>query len=64
MRDILSEYGLLICTVIGAIFAFSIYTFISSHYKEFSKNFIGCITGSYVEYDGDITLEQIEEGLF
>lgn len=64
MRDILSEYGLLIVTVIGAIFAISIYTFIHSHYKEFSKNFIGCITGSYVEYNDDITLREIEEGLF
>lgn len=64
MRDILSEYGMLIITVIGAIFAFAIYTFISSHYKEFSKNFVGCITGSYVEYNDDIPLEEIEEGLF
>lgn len=64
MRAIFSEYGLLICTLIGSVLAFEIVTYVCTHYKEFSKNFIGCITGSYVEYESDITLEEIEEGLF
>lgn len=64
MRVIFSEYGLLVCTLIGALLAFTIVNYVISHYKTFSKNFIGCITGSYVEYDTDISLSQIEEGLF
>ena len=64
MRAVLSEYGMLICATIGGLLAFSIYVFVSSHYKDFSKRFIGCITGCYVDYDSDITLEEIEEGLF
>lgn len=64
MRLILSEYGLLMITCIGGIFALWAYNFMDNHYEEFSKNFIGCITGSYVAYDSELTLEQIEEGLY
>lgn len=64
MRDVLSEYGFLVGSVIAGTMVFGFFAFISTHYKEFSKNFIGCITGSYVSYESDITLQEIEEGLY
>lgn len=64
MRAILSEYGLLVCTVIVGTIALALVSYMCTHYKEFSKNFIGCITGAYTDYEEDITLEEIEEGLF
>ena len=60
MRYVLSEYGLLVLAIIAGIFAFTIVDFMFAHYKNFSKYFIGNMTGSYVDYDAEISLEDIE----
>ena len=64
MRDVISEYGLLVCSIIGGSMVFGIVTFMITHYKDFSKNLIGCITGAYVSYESELTLEDIERGMF
>ena len=64
MRDVISEYGLLICSIIGGSMVFGIFTYINAHYSDFSRDFVGCITGTYVDYESDLTLQDIEEGLY
>lgn len=66
MRVILSEYGIAVIAIIGAILAIVFVTQFFGSWKTFSWKFIGCLTGNYHEYseyyseDGDITLESLE----
>lgn len=60
MKQLVEEYGVLVVTILGCMFALWVYTYSSEAYKEYSKEFIGNITGNYISYDTDITLEEIE----
>lgn len=62
MKYIISEYGLFIIAVIGFMGVIGVNTIIRTSYFDFSEKFIGSITGNYVSYNSDITLEDIEKG--
>lgn len=64
MRYFLSEYGLLVVSICGCMLAVFLWNLTSTDVKEFSKNFVGNLTGTYVAYDDDITLEEIENSEF
>ena len=60
MKTILEEYGLLLA-LIGCLFIFIFYRVVKTDFKDYSRRFIGSITGNYMSYDVDITLTEIEE---
>lgn len=64
MRYILSEYGILIVSIIGCVSVFTLSVLLHDDYKAFSVRFIGSITGNYAEYGTDLTIEGIEDGTY
>lgn len=62
MKDFISEYGFVVVAILGGLCAIYIYSYASTKYKEFSGRFIGALTGNYISYDTELTLEQIERG--
>lgn len=64
MRYIISEYGVLVASIIGVAACVFVCNNAQSMYKDFSTKFIGALTGNTISYDSTITIEQIEGGEF
>jgi hypothetical protein len=64
MRYLVGEYGLVIVALCGCVLALLLWELTMSDVKEFSKFFVGNITGTYVPYGYELSLTDIENSSY